>query len=295
MQEIHVATRADILAEVPELDRADLRSAGGPIAGTFLEAPPDDCPLQMTDSRLRTAMRRRLCLPHPAVDQTHNPSKPASTQCKHHTREGVFCGAALDAVGRHAGSCHTQGLPKIWHNIIRDWLVKWVGERTGYPVTPEPKVPEWNYMEGGRVVEAQLDLGFTHPTLGLVYVDVHVVSATTDQMRAEWVRDHASTDGGPGIRGVNAKRSKYPPEKHPRATLVPFVVEALGRPSEEALDFLRSLAPANPSERAIVLRKAYYELSTLLALRQAELLLSAEGGVLKAGDDARGRERDLSA
>ena len=150
-------------------------------------------------------------------------------------------------------------------------------------------------MEGGRLVEAQLDIGFSHPTLGLVYVDVHIVSAATDRMQADWVRDHAATDGGAGIRGVNAKRRTYPPEKHPQATLVPFVVEALGRPSAEALDFLRSLAPANLSERAIVLRKAYYELSTLLALRQAELLLSAEGGILKAGDDARGRERDLSA
>ena len=78
--------------------------------------------------------------------------------------------------------------------------------------------------------------------------------------------------------GVQAKRRKYPPEKHPRATLVPFVLEGLGRPSEQALDLLRSVAPTTMSARAIAIRGAYYELSTLLALRQAELLLSAEGG-----------------
>ena len=64
------------------------------------------------------------------------------------------------------------------------------------------------------------------------------------------------------------------------ATLVPFAIEALGCPSEEALQFLRDLAPADPRERAVVLRAAHFRLPTLIATRQAELLMAAEGASL---------------
>ena len=76
---------------------------------------------------------------------------------------------------------------------------------------------------------------------------------------------------------VQGKVWKYPPDKHPAATLVPFAIEALGCPSAEALQFLRDLAPADPRERAVVLRAAHHRLSTLIAMRQAELLMAAEG------------------
>ena len=46
------------------------------------------------------------------------------------------------------------------------------------------------------------------------------------------------------------KTNKYSPEKYPVATLVPFAVEALGRPSEPALQLFRDLAPTESSERA---------------------------------------------
>ena len=72
-------------------------------------------------------------------------------------------------------------------------------------------------------------------------------------------------------------------EKHPAATLFPFAVEALGRPSEEALQFLRDLAPSDPSERAVVLKVAHYRLSTFIAMRQAELLMAAEGASVYDG------------
>ena len=280
MLEIHKANLTTLLGELSELDRADLRSAGGQLAGAFLETPPDGCNLQIPNAHFRTAVRRRLCMPHPGFEASPSRSSP-STQCKHYATRarGInFCGADLDRFGRHAGGCLTQGLHKIWHNHIRDWLVTWISEQTSRPVLPEPKVPEWNYPQDGRTVEAQLDGGFSDRRGGLVYFDVSVVSATTPGMDAAVLRNHAATDGGAAARGVQAKRRKYPPEKHPRATLVPFVLEGLGRPSEQALDLLRSVAPTTMSARAIAIRGAYYELSTLLALRQAELLLSAEGG-----------------
>ena len=49
------------------------------------------------------------------------------------------------------------------------------------------------------------------------------------------------------------------------------------RAGYEALQFLRDLAPADPKQRAVVLRAAHYRLSTLIAMRQAELLMAAEG------------------
>ena len=83
--------------------------------------------------------------------------------------------------------------------------------------------------------------------------------------------------GAAALEAVRGKVSKYPPDKHPAATLVPFAIEALGCPSAEALQFLRDLAPADPRKRAVVLCAAHYRLSTLVAMRQAELQLAAEG------------------
>ena len=51
----------------------------------------------------------------------------------------------------------------------------------------------------------------------------------------------------------------------------------MGHPSAEALELLRQLAPSEPSERARALKAAHYRLSTIIAMRQAELLMAAEG------------------
>ena len=87
-------------------------------------------------------------------------------------------------------------------------------------------------------------------------------------------------------QGVEAKRRKYPDEKHPGATLVPFVLESLGQPSDEAVQLLQTFAPQEAVARAEVLRSAYYQLSTLLAMRQAELQMSAEGVAVVAAASA---------
>ena len=67
---------------------------------------------------------------------------------------------------------------------------------------------------------------------------------------ADELHARAHKEGAAAQGAVQGKRRKYAPDKHPAATLVPFAVEALGRPSEEALQFLRDLAPSDPSERA---------------------------------------------
>ena len=59
--------------------------------------------------------------------------------------------------------------------------------------------------------------------------------------------------------------------------LVPFAVEALGRPGRAAVFFLRSVAPADPEQRSAVLGSAWQSLSVLLQTENAELLLSSAG------------------
>ena len=75
--------------------------------------------------------------------------------------------------------------------------------------------------------------------------------------------------------------------------VVVVVVVALGRPSEEALQFLRDLAPSDPAERAVVLKAAHYRLSTLIAMRQAELLMAAEGASVYGGAPRQAQQTGL--
>ena len=65
--------------------------------------------------------------------------------------------------------------------------------------------------------------------------------------------------------------------RYPGPDLVPFAVEALGRPGRDAVAFLRSLAPPDPETRSVVLGAAWQALSVALQVGNAELLLSAAG------------------
>ena len=82
-----------------------------------------------------------------------------------------------------------------------------------------------------------------------------------------------------------------------RAALVPFVVEALGRPGPQAMQLLRAMAPQDPTVRGLELTRAWAELSTLIQVRRANLLLASEythdvavqprgGGVQPRGGEA---------
>ena len=64
--------------------------------------------------------------------------------------------------------------------------------------------------------------------------------AVVSQTRAEsWVRLGASADGAVAAEKVARKERRYPPEQVPGAKLVAFSVEAGGRWSTAAKDFLR--------------------------------------------------------
>ena len=163
----------------------------------------------------------------------------------------------------------------------------WIAETTQRPVSwkPEPYVPAWNYTVKRKnpatkrrepvVVEARLDGHFTEHSGRLAYTDVCIPAAYSEVPAT--LHDRAKTPGLAAEQAVQGKHKKYPEDKNPTASLWAFAIESLGRPSEEALQLLRQLAPTDPSERAHALKVAHYRMSTIIAMRQAELLMAAEG------------------
>ena len=103
---------------------------------------------------------------------------------------------------------------------------------------------------------------------------MHVVSAQS--VNPERVRAFAAKPGSAAEAGERDKRRRYKPEHNPRAALVPFVVEALGRPGPQAMQLLRAMAPQDPTVRGLELTRAWAELSTLIQVRRANLLLASE-------------------
>jgi len=164
---------------------------------------------------------------------------------------------------------------------LRDWLAWLVGDALGEPVGTEQVVPKWNYRKKptvehpeGKLVEAQLDVSF--PWYGVrTHVDVAITTAATSA-RGDVLSARAREDGHAARAKVIDKLRTYPPDKNPGETLVPFVFEALGRPSEEAVAFLRALAPTDPRHRAVWLSRAWTQASNIIQTRLAELYLSAE-------------------
>ena len=66
----------------------------------------------------------------------------------------------------------------------------------------------------------------------------------------------ARTPGKAASEREEHKRQRYPPEAHPPAALIPFVVEARGRPGAEVLPFLQQHAPAADAARSAALGPA---------------------------------------
>ena len=102
------------------------------------------------------------------------------------------------------------------------------------------------------------------------YVDVSVVAAST--VDVERRRRRAQAEGQAAKAMEDTKRLRYP-----GADLVPFVLEALGRPGESAMSLLRSLAPIDPAERGRCLGAAWQSIATITHTALAESLVSAEG------------------
>ena len=161
-------------------------------------------------------------LPNPGFCRELHPQP--SSHCRHKSAQsGTFCGEELDSIGRHAGACKTQGLFRVWHDKIRDWVLSFIATQTGCPTTPpghEPRVPAWDYdfLEHGesKHYQAYLDGGFTDKRGKPGYFDVTITSAFSTCPVT--LRARAAKDGAAAHDAVTRKRWKYPPAKNPGVT-----------------------------------------------------------------------------
>ena len=275
---LHAAVHNAMLAVLSPAEQADLRSAGGTGAGGFLE--PQTTVAHMSDVHLRTALRRRLRLARPGFDVSLNTSAP-STHCQHRNAEtGEICGRSLVEGTHDPARCDVGGVVLRFHHLLRDYMLDWVALHTGAPTLPEQIVDAWTRHEApspqhpeGRIRVARLDVA---AFVGgrRTYIDVGYRSAATSN--AEECQLRARTDGRAAAQYVAEKRRRYPPADNPGVGLVPFIIESLGRPSREAVAFLRALAPADPAKRAMVLAQAWQAISINTQTRLAEALISAE-------------------
>jgi len=274
----HKVSQRSLLAVLPPGGQADLRSAGGPGAGGFLE--PQLTSERMSDMHLRTALRRRLRLPSPGFDVSLNTSAP-STHCHHRNADtGDICGRSLVDGTHDPARCDRGGTVLRFHHLLRDLLSDWMAKHTGAPTAVEQLVPAWTRLKPpsarfpqGRVEEARLDIsGFVSGRR--TYVDVGYRSAASNN--EEELQRRAFEDGLAAANYVAEKRRRYPPQANPGEGMVPFILETLGRPSPEAVSFLRAVAPADSAKRAAVLSAAWQSISINTQTRMAELLISAE-------------------
>ena len=125
------------------------------------------------------------------------------------------------------------------------------------------------------VVEAaKLDVTFSDDEGSFVCVDASYTNACTPD--ADKTLRNARTAGKAASVRADEKRKRYPPDRHPHAELVPFVVEARGRLGAEVLPFLKQHAPAEEPLRSAVLARALRDIAVITQHGLAALLLAAE-------------------
>ena len=207
----------------------------------------------------------------------HLRQQPAgqTQQCGHrYVASPRQCTGVLDCRGLHGLLCNVGGGVDHRHDRIRDWLADLIYAVTGQAANTEQAVPRWNRVvrvNGADTIEhARLDVVFTNLRGQRVYLDVVVPTAGTTN--PETARTRAARDGAAAARAADGKRLRYP-----GPDLVPFAIEALGRPGRDAIAFLRSLAPVDPESRSVALGAAWQALSVTLQMENTELLLSAAG------------------
>ena len=135
-REVHRTAYRNLLGSLTELDQAEMRSAGGIGAGSFL-LPPSLPEHWMPDAHFKVATRARL-----RADQL--PAGHGRT-CQHRSAQTrQLCNEPLDQRCRHARVCKTGGGVVRRHDSIRDWLAKWIRDVTGRATLTEQFVPRWD-------------------------------------------------------------------------------------------------------------------------------------------------------
>ena len=237
---------------------AALRSAGGPGSGLWTLAP--SLPNQhLSNVQFGIALRTRLHMVIPSC----------TGLCQHRRRDGSLCNAPLDPFGYHARTCPCGGWMIKRHDAACAVLGSWCEEfgcqlEAGQKPWGEVLVP-W---AAPLREEARMDLVVHVPGISSpFYIDLTVVSAlTSDALSAgSAVRNGAAAEV--------AARGKF--RDYPNCSLTPFVVEDHGRLGEEALRFLRLVAPSELSERSKAIRSLHRSLGATLQRIAADAVIAA--------------------
>ena len=126
----------------------------------------------------------------------------------------------------------------------------------------------------GCLEEAKLDVATRDAVTGRkIYIDTTVTCAHSGYEPRQ--RARANKDGLAASNAVDKKRERYPPTG---GELVPMAFEAGGRPAEETAAYMRTWGHGlEAGEQSEVIRYAWQQLSTLLQVGNAEMILSALG------------------
>ena len=237
-----------LLASLEEDDKVDLRSAGGPGAGGFLEPPVpfEDCELRpMPDQHFLLMLKDRLRLP----------LCPPGALCQHRRVNGTLCGELLDSRGKHCLKCEIGGSRDGRHDALRDFTADFHPKVSGYIAAKEQRVTAWDRVNPrtGLLEEARLDVATRDAASGRkIYVDASVTCANSGYAPRQ--RARAGKDGVAAADAVRQKRLRYPPSG---GELVPLVFEAGGRPADETVAFVRAWAvDLDAAKRSRVIRYA---------------------------------------
>jgi hypothetical protein len=159
---------------------------------------------------------------------------------------------------------------------VRDWTAKVYERNTGRPTSTEQRVPEWDMVDPdtGELERAVLDMATSDYRTGRpLWLDAVITCEHSEDLSRQ--RARAVTDGCAAALAANAKRSRY---ALAGCGLVPFSMEAGGRPSEEAAAWVRACgATAVVEDGGVCTGALWHQLSSLIQLGNGEMLLSAVG------------------
>ena len=116
--------------------------------------------------------------------------------------------------------------------------------------------------------ESRMDLILHAPAQDSpVHIDLTIVSPVSREALA---RGSADREGTAAMMAASRKRAKYP-----LIAVLPFVIEEGGRLGEDALGFVRKLAPREPKKRVEALNSLNHALGATLQRTAANAITAA--------------------
>ena len=180
----------------------------------------------------------------------------------------------LDPWGWHALKCGCGCSRTFRHDSLVDWHAPHHRAVTGHYAVKEQRVSAWDRRNPntGELEEARLDVSTRDAATGEpIYVDWTVTCehSTYEPRR----RARSNNDGLAASQMVDKKRARYPPSG---GSLVPAALETHGRPCDELVALVRSYGHGlDQAERSVVISQTWRQISRVLQVGNAEMVLSA--------------------